>query len=210
MALSVIYFLDNDIILKLSAFNLLDAAIAALKISPENLRVLDTAQHVFKRNRKVSQKYSEVTRERAIDFVKSCQTVKPVDSPEFIVLGQMLDVGEATLVAATREVSPFIFMTGDKRCLRDLATKAELTEVAERLRGRVICLEQVILLLIRQQGFEIIKQYILPMLDCDTSLKACFGSGEKAIERNVIEALEGYITDLEKSSIGLLAHLSQF
>ena len=210
MAWSVICFLDNDIILKLSAFDLLDMTIAVLKISPENLRVLDTAQHVFKRNRKVSQKYSEVTRERAIDFVKGCQTVKPVASPEFIVLDQMLDVGEATLVAATREVSPFIFMTGDKRCLRDLATKVELAEVAERLRGRVICLEQVTLLLIRQHGFETIKQQVLPILDCDISLKACFGSGEKAIERNVVEALEGYIMDLDKSSIGLLADLSKF
>ena len=84
--------------------------------------------------------------------------MKPVASPEFIVLDQMLDVGEAALLAATCEVSPFIFMTGDKRCLRDLAKKVELAEVAERLRGRVICLEQVILLLIRKQGVETIKQ----------------------------------------------------
>ena len=165
---------------------------------------------MFQRNSTVSKKYSNVTRERAIDFVKGCQTVKPVASPEFIVLDQMLDVGEAALLAATCEVSPFIFMTGDKRCLRDLAKKVELAEVAERLRGRVICLEQVILLLIRQQGVETIKQQVLPMLDCDTSLKACFGSGEKAIEQNVVEALEGYVTDLDKSSVGLLADLSKF
>ena len=48
------------------------------------------------------------------------------------------------------------------------------------------------------------------MLDCDASLKACFGSGEKAIEQNVVEALEGYVTDLDKSSVGLLADLSKF
>ena len=33
MALSVICFLDNDIILKLSAFDLLDMAIAVLKLT---------------------------------------------------------------------------------------------------------------------------------------------------------------------------------
>ena len=213
MALSVICFLDNDIILKLSAFDLLDMAIAALKISPENLRVLEEAQHVFRKNRGVLKQYSEVTRKRAIDFVKSCQTVNPVASPELIVLNQMLDVGEAMLLAATREVSPFVFMTGDKRCLRTLAMKVELAEVAERLRGRAICLEQVMLLLIRQQGFETIKQYVLPILDgddCDTSLKACFGSRTQAIEENVVLALEGYLTALDKSSIGLLADLSKF
>ncbi len=210
MALSVIYFLDNDIILKLSAFDLLDATIEVLKTSPENLRVLGTARYVFQKNSTVSKKYSEVIRERAIDFVKGCVRVNPVTSPDFSVLEPILDVGEATLVAATREVSPFILMTGDKRCLQTLTTQVELGEVAERLWGRVICFEQVILLLIRQQGFETIKQHVLPMLDCDMSLKACFGSGGKAIEENVVLTLEGYVVALEKSAIGLLADLSKF
>ena len=113
-------------------------------------------------------------------------------------------------MAATREVSPFVLMTEDKRCLVAVATQFELAEVSERLRGRVISCEQVMLLLIRQQGFEAIKQHVLPMLDCDMSLKACFGSGEKAIEENVVLALEGYITTLDKSAIGLLADLSKF
>ena len=210
MALSVIYFLDNDVILKLSAFDLLDATIAALKISPENLRVLNTARFVFQGNRKVSQNYSEVIRKRAIDFVKGCQTVNPVASPEFVVLERMLDVGEATLVAATRQISPFVLMTGDKRCLQALATQVELAEDAERLRDRVICLEHVILLLIQRMGFEMVKMRVLPEIACDTSLKACFGSGEKAIEENVVLALEGYITALNKLAIGLLADLSKF
>jgi hypothetical protein len=119
-------------------------------------------------------------------------------------------MGCSDLVAATREVSPFVLMTGDKRCLQTLATRVELAEVAERLWGRVICFEQVMLLLIRQHGFERIKQHVLPMLDCDMSLKACFGSGEKAIEENVVLALEGYVTALDKSAIGLLADLSKF
>ena len=206
----MICFLDNDIILKLSALDLLDATVEVLKISPENLRVLDTARFVFQSSRTVSKKYSEVGRERAIGFVDGCQTVNPLPSPEFDVLQQRLDVGEATLIAATREVDPFVLMTGDKRCLQDLAMQVELAEVTERLWGRVICFEQVILLLIRQQGFETIKKHVLPMLDCDMSLKACFGSGEKAIEKDVVSALEGYVTALEKSAIGLLADLSQF
>lgn len=162
MALSVIYFLDNDIILKLSTFDLLDATIATLKVNPENLRVLDTARFVFQGNRKVSEKYSEVIRRRAINFVEGCQTVNPVDSSEFILLRQMLDVGEATLVATTCDVSPFVLLTGDKRFLKALATHLGLAEVAERLRGRVICLESVILLLIQHMGFEIVKMRVLP------------------------------------------------
>jgi hypothetical protein len=206
----VICFLDNDILLKLSAVDLLDESIAALGFNPEDLRVLDTARHVFRRNRKVSTKYSEVVRDRAIEFVKTCQTIVPEATGEFIVLNRLLDVGEATLVAATREVLPFVLMTGDKRCLQVLAAQVELAEVRERLQGRVICLEQVILRLIQRSGFDWVKARVVPMMACDTALQACFGSGELATETNVVEALEAYIVALRQDAPGLLADMGQF
>lgn len=206
----MIYFLDNDILLKLAAFDLLNETIGALDCSRENLRVLETARFVFRSNRKVSAKYSAEIRARAIDFIKDCQTVNPAASPEFIGLSQMLDLGEATLVAATREVSTFVLMTGDKRCLQALAAQVDMMAVRERLQGRIVCLEQVILLLIRDMGFERVLQQVLPAVDCDTALRACFGSGELALERNVIEALEGYVEALRHDAPGLLADMDQF
>jgi hypothetical protein len=206
----VICFLDNDILLKLSAVDLLDESIASLGFNPEDLRVLDTARHVFRRNRKVSTKYSEVVRDRAIEFVKACQTIVPEVTGEFIVLNRLLDVGEATLVAATCEVLPFVLMTGDKRCLQVLAAQVELAEVRERLQGRVIFLEQVILRLIQRSGFDWVKARVVPMMVCDMALQACFGSGALATETNVVEALEGYIATLRQDAPGLLADLEQF
>jgi hypothetical protein len=207
---SVICFFDNDVLLKLSAFGLLDEALAALFFNPENLYVLSTARYVFRQNRKVSAKYDELIRDRAIEFVKSCQMVIPQESDEFKVLERFLDVGEATLIAATRDVPSFVLMTGDKRCLQSLAVRSEISEAYERLQGRVICLEQVLLLLIRRSGFDWVKARVLPMRDCDQSLKACFGSGTLAIEENVVAALEGYIEALRQAAPGLLADLSGF
>jgi hypothetical protein len=83
---SVICFFDNDVLLKLSAFGLLDEAIAALFLNPENLYALSTARYVFGQNRKVSAKYDELIRDRAISFVKNCQLVIPQESDEFKVL----------------------------------------------------------------------------------------------------------------------------
>jgi hypothetical protein len=206
----VICFLDNDILLKLSAVDLLDESIAALGFNPEDLRVLDTARHVFRHNRKVSTKYSEVVRNRAMEFVKTCQTIVPEATGEFIVLNRLLDVGEATLVAATCEVLPFVLMTGDKRCLQVLAAQVELAEVRERLQGRVICLEQVMLRLIQRSGFDWVKARVVPMMACDMALQACFGSGELATETNVVEALEAYIAALRQDAPGLLADMGQF
>jgi hypothetical protein len=207
---SIICFFDNDVLLKLSAFGLLDEAIAALFVNPENLYVLSTAQHVFRKNRKVSAKYNESIRDRAIEFVKTCNRVIPEESPEFTVLGRILDVGEATLIAATRDVPSFVLMTGDKRCLKALVANSEISEAHKRLQGRVICLEQVLLLLIRRSGFDWVKARVVPMRDYDTALKACFGSGELAIEENVVAALEGYIEALRQAAPGLLADLSGF
>jgi hypothetical protein len=206
----VICFLDNDILLKLSAFDLLEATIEALQFQPEDLRVLDSAQFVFRRDRRVLAKYSQVIRERSIAFVQRCEVVQPSVSDEFRELRSRLDAGEATLVAATREINSFVLMTGDKRCLQVLAVQADLIEVTERLQGRVICLEQVILLLIRSVGFDRVKQRVLPEVECDMALRACFGSGEAAIEENVVAALEGYIEALRQDAPGLLADLSGF
>jgi hypothetical protein len=200
----VICFLDNDILLKLLAFDVMDEALGALRIKPEDLRILDTAQYVFQKSRKVSAKYSEAVRDRAIEFVKTCQTVAPEATDEFCLLSRSLDVGEATLVAATARISPFVLVTGDKRCLQVLATQRELGQVMERLQGRVICLEQVILLLIRRSGFAWVKARVEPLVEYDLALQACFGSGALATEVNVILALEGYIESLRQDSAELL------
>jgi hypothetical protein len=47
---SVLCFLDNDVLLKLSAFGVLDESIAALLLNPDNLYVLSSAEYVFRKN----------------------------------------------------------------------------------------------------------------------------------------------------------------
>jgi hypothetical protein len=208
----VIVFVDNDILLKLSCCDLLDETMAVLRLSAADVRVLRTARFVFQRNRQVADRYSEQGRFRAVAFVKSCQTIVEEGGDEFERLQATdgIDIGEARLLAATSELANFLLMTGDKRCLQVLAAQTELAEVRERLQGRVLCLEQVILRLIQRSGFDWVKARVVPMMACDMALQACFGSGELATENNVVEALEGYITALRQSAPGLLADLGQF
>jgi hypothetical protein len=78
------------------------------------------------------------------------------------------------------------------------------------LAGRVICFEQMVLLLIRRLGFERVKAQVVPMRECDTALRVCFGSGERATEENVVMALSGYIEDLRGQAPGLLADMGWF
>ncbi len=208
----MIVFVDNDILLKLSACDLLSETIAALRCTNSDVRVLQTARFVFQHNRRVGDRYSEQGRLRAIAFVNCCQSVGEDNSDEFELLQVTdgIDIGEARLLAATQGLAIFLLMTGDKNCLASLGSMPGLEVVKGRVEGRVVCLEQVMLLLIQSLGFDLVKARVVPVMECDQSLKACFGSGVLAIEENVIVALEGYIETLRQAAPGLLADLSGF
>lgn len=98
-------------------------------------------------------------------------------------------------------------MTGDKNCLRALAAAPELGKIRQRLKGRVVCLEQLILRLVETQAFDEILTKVLPGREYDTALKAVFGSGERATRENVLQALRGYIENLRSETEELLVDI---
>lgn len=201
-------FVDNDAILKLVACNLFWEAVTSLGLTQADLRVLSDAKYVFRKSRRVVQKYPQAIRDSAISIVEGCTKIQPELSEELQILQiEGIDPGENLLISATRYEASFYLATGDKRCLTALAAEPQLAEIRQRLIGRVICLEQLILRLIYNQGFDLVLTKVLPAREYDTALKAIFGSGERATQENVLQALEGYIEDLRKTTEGLLAYL---
>lgn len=206
--MSAICFLDNDAILKLTACNLLAEAMLCLGVERADVYVLESAQHVFRSNQRLRRNYSEQTCNLAIEFVLGCQVITPpTDLSELDLLNQIVNIdrGEALLISATANVDVFWLTTGDKRCINAVASSG-LEEIERRLAGRVICLEQVILKLIDREGFELVRDRVIPGRDCDKVLKSAFGSGRYAEQKNVVETLESYVLDLRNSSQGLLAN----
>lgn len=197
-------FIDNDVILKLVTCNLFDEAIAAFDIDLSNIHVLETARFSMRSN-KTKKNYSETVIEKAIATIKDFHTVEAqADNPLFDL--KIPDMGDELklIVAASAETS-FYFATGDKRCLRALTGITELATMREKLSGRVICLEQIIMKIIQVYGFEVVKQKIIPARSCDKVLQSAFGSGEKTEERNTLEALNAYISEIEQKCPFLLA-----
>jgi hypothetical protein len=205
-----ICFLDNDILLKLTAFDVFEEAIATLDLNWQNLRILNTAIHIFK-GKKVAAQYSEAVRQKAIDIVQTCKAIPTEDSDEFSLLQKIdnIDPGEATLIAATARESEFWLITGDKCCLNALSEDPRLELVARRLFGRIICLEQLIEKLISTHGFDWVQQRIFPARSCDRTIKIIFGWSEPADATSVCEGLQSYICDLQQRSPNLLADLTQ-
>lgn len=202
--MGITYFIDNDVILKLVTCNLFDEAIAAFDIDLSNIHVLETARFSMRSN-KTKKNYSETVIEKAIATIKDFHTVEAqADNPLFDLKIPDMDDELKLIVAASAETS-FYFATGDKRCLRALTGITELATMREKLSGRVICLEQIIMKIIQVYGFEVVKQKIIPARSCDKVLQSAFGSGEKTEERNTLEALNAYISEIEQKCPFLLA-----
>ena len=205
-----VYFLDNDVILKLTTYRMLDEALDCFKIDRSNIRVLESARFVFG-SPKLIKKYSAETLIAATEFVKRCPKIATQDSEEYRLLEKQIkndiDPGEAALIAATFQESASLLATGDKRCLKALANTECLDFIHQGLQGRIICLEQIICKLIEIQGFDWVLERVIPNLDCDKALKSAFGSGSNSQRETVLGTLTGYIQDLQTTSSGILSDL---
>lgn len=188
---------DNDIIGKLASCELLEQLPSALGVGLGDIVVLETARYIF-RGPKAARVFGRLAVERAGAFI---DRVWRVDAPPDAELSRFTDVvgidrGDAVLFAVAAARTDAFVVTGDKRSIRMLAAAPECSETAVQLRGRVVCLEQIVSRLIEQLGFDHVRNKVVPAMSCDTALRAAFGSGTDATAAAVQGALEAYIADL--------------
>ena len=198
---------DNDIVLKLAACDLLNEAVTALDVALTEIQTIESLHYQLRKpNKAWVNRYGQTAIDRAAAFIKSIGTITSVDLDEQKLLSTQpdIDMGEATLFAASHKMSDYIIATGDKRCLQSLAASLTCKPITTRLRGKIICFEQIVLRTIDRHGFELVKSKVILALDCDTALKAAFGSGTEANYANATDALKSYIRDLRKRTGGLL------
>lgn len=143
-------------------------------------------------------------------MVCSLETVKADASNSLLDL-RLPDVDEGELLLIGRAIAEpaFYLVSGDKRCFRALGRYGQLAQAREKLCGRVICLEQVIWALIKDKGFKTIRDKVVPVCECDTALKAIFGSDVQAEEKHCLATLFGYLGELEQDCPELLAPLGK-
>lgn len=208
-------FIDNDIFLKLIAFQIFDEAIASLELCPADLRVLTTAKFVFRQYRSQQRHYSDAIWKQAIDLIDQCKTTPASnfeESPEIQLeieqlkrLRKHIHLGEAELILATRTPVDFLLLSGDKNCLTALPQLP--SHIYQRLCGRVICVEQLVLRMIDILGFKIVCDRIQPNAQYDKTIQICFGYSQPAPEDQVRAGLQNYINDINHLAPGLLADL---
>ena len=217
-----LYCIDNDIIQKLATFELFDETIKLFEADSTEVRVLATAKYKFRGDLEKLEKgklrrpeAKLVNYKRTIEIAETLPQIgqAEVDSELFEQLSTFegIDAGEAVLttyvaqVLQKDETGEAFILTGDKRYLKALA-EVDLPELQVLFANRFWCLEQLILRDIREYGFTAVRDKIVPVRDCDKVCKAVFGSGDRATENNVVEAIAVYIETL-KTETGDLLHL---
>jgi hypothetical protein len=181
---------DNDILLKLAICDLLNETIVELGAAHGEVFVVGTARFklgIAKNPDKTKAKFGEAVFARLKSFLNRVRTLDAPSPAELQVFDDIIgiDAGEAVLFAASAQFADFRLATGDKNSLKALVANPSCQTVCDRLSGKVVCFEQIILHLIGRYGFVPILNKVVPARGCDTALRAVFGSGLDATEENV-------------------------
>jgi len=205
---------DNDIVLKLAAFGLLDATIEAL--AGEEIFVLDTARHRLRKpGRCTREKFTPEVINAALEWTEAATPLNdPIDSDiaDAFVSAEYedeegaicrIDAGELILFANAKAYPHAQLLTGDKKALYALGRHRENDSHAKAihaaLRQRVVCTEAAICLNIANLGFKQARTCIAPARHCDNSTRVAFGAGLHTEESNAMEMLNEYLSHCEKT-----------
>lgn len=193
---------------KLASWGLLAAGIEACGFKPADVRYLPTARFKLGLSGKGKCPYSpEAQREMAAILAagQACSD-DPADQDATLPLVADIDAPDAILLTQAARSLGALWVTGDKRCISAVASSPAYASIASALAGRALCLEQVLLRVADQQGFDELKRRVVGsnQLMLDTAVRAAFGSGLEADERNALGALERRVRILAAASGGLL------
>lgn len=201
-----VYFLDNDIILKLAAYNLFWQMADCLKIKQEYFRVLPTASSYVSGNSRRIQQYKEDSIQRAKHIANGCQHIQsPSSSLEYqLLLGiEGIDPGEARIVSATQEEQDFYLLTGDKRLIRALAA-SNLLSIKQRLYKKIICLEQLMLYVTANSDFDKVRRRVMNAESCDQVISDAFSLSKQSNKETVLQVLNQAVEELRYQTGDLL------
>jgi hypothetical protein len=201
--------LDNDIVIKLANLDLIVPFTSLPRVKDAEVACLASLPY------RLAKKPLEVhAQTRGVAFVSSCRKLDraylaelaiDLDSQELLSTCPGIDAGEAQLLSAALAAPDAVVLTGDKRCLKAFCQSSVTTPMAQKLQGRVVILEQLIIEIIGAIGFDDVKTRALSGVHCDTAIRASFGSGSKAEEGNVISTLRSYVREVDNCCPGILA-----
>ena len=200
-------FLDNDIILKLGACELLKKIEDIYNTKHNFIYILPTALFYFKNSKRLKAKYSKEFLNSIIEVISEFSPIPDeyVNEDNFMELQNVenIDTGEQLLFSLIPSTNDFFILTGDKRAIKSLNNTPDLNNLKNFLKGKIIFLEMLILNFIETENFELINKKLTESTYCyDKVLKICFGQAN--VKKHDVKAcLKSYIDDLKRDASNL-------
>jgi hypothetical protein len=203
--------IDSDAFILLGGSGLIQEAaeeVFGLKLS--RLRRLFPLPLMLERGR-LAKKYPPAIREKVRSW---CSVIEPIrEAPSTSTRQRLLgirgiDDGEELLFGLAFEKSDHLLLTNDKTALRALCTEPSLSDFAQQLCGRVVCLESVLRALLERQGIRPLAEAVSPMRHHNGMLNAIFSMGTETDSKSCLTGLSSYITHLQSELLqGFLLNL---
>ncbi len=207
--MSRLILIDNDALLKLARYGLLDEAVALFGCTLTDVRVLATAKYSLlpaKDRLRLCKDAESASRLEA--FIRAS---KPLDAGsanpnllDELNAVQNIDAGEALLLAVGATDGNTLVITGDKRSLAALCSHNSVTHVSSALAGRVVSMEVLFSHLLVEYQFAHVQTCVRSKPDADMALKIAFGVSTPATLESVQVALNSYIRQSRNSTGALL------
>ena len=200
--------IDNDALLKLARYGLLNEVIVKFDFTVADVQVLATAKYVLlpAKNRLLfcedEESYSRLESFLKIAKPLDARSAEP-DLLDAVSSVQNIDAGEALLLAVGATARNALIITGDKRSLAALCSHESTTHLANALAGRVISIEVLFSHLVENQ-FAHIQECVRLKPDVDKALNIAFGITTPSSYESVQEALASYISHLRAVTGNLL------
>lgn len=194
---------DNDVLIKLAHWGLLERLAPSLGAQANQVAALESLR--FRAHRADKKLFSDMEVAQSLaDYLGQTTSVPVAGLVEIEQLQGVvgLDAGEVALVAACLSDPEALLITGDKRAIAALVTSCP-PEIAERLSGRVICLEQLMVLIADQESSAAVIEGVMRCREIDTAVRAVVGPSG-CPDSSFREGMGAYIADLRRSSGPLL------
>ncbi len=183
--------IDTDVFCKVGQCGFLDDVLAIFGATKSDCGRLAALPHMLKRGRLRKQLGVAV----CDNLISQAEALPVLPDPELSLLDMLnpiadIDPGEAQIFALAAQRTLMV-ITGDKRALS--AVKS-LGFFCEKLNGRVVVLEAILIHLTSQLGVEFIRHRIKPLRSIDTCIRICFSSNNA----DPIAGLKSYYAALAK------------
>jgi hypothetical protein len=191
------FYADVDAVCKLANWNILQFLPELITAEWADIATISSLRHRIDQG--IKKPDGKLFRSiQAAEVAKSCVALmSPLEAPDSLLLEHLvsvpqIDPGEAILLALAADDPRGVFITGDKRALRALASHP----IAPKFAGKVLCLEQLVEACLKLKGRDWFLSHVCPFREIDKAVSIILGSQCDAALEHLHEGFQSYIAEL--------------